>query len=131
MAADELIMSHAAMDDVVKKLNQGRVNRIRRLREQAVEYRMDRDKVVVTATGQVVGRISLLMAWTPPSVSAKCSKHWQCSVTADLSQVHEICQWLANGSLYSTAVEHWHHKPTRSGRTDFWHPSKAVQEAVG
>ena len=90
-----------------------RANRKAQARNTNVPYAMDRDKVKLKGDGKVVGRFSLLMAWSPPSCAGKCFKHQDCSATADLEASTDMCQWIANGSKYDCADDHWKARPAR------------------
>ena len=109
--AEDIVTAEAAVAEATKRA----VARGRKRLERQVSYKMDKDKVLVR--GEVCGRISLLMSWTPPSCSATCHKHEDCSVTADMSQSVALAQWVANGGLYCSAQEHWDARPARQSRS--------------
>jgi hypothetical protein len=69
-------------------------------------------QVLVSSTGEHVGSVSMLMSWSPPSCSGKCLRHG-CSGTADLGQIGEMTQWIANGIRHKTKIAHLAALPKR------------------
>ena len=113
--AEDIVTAEAAVAEATKRAVARGKQALREKHSRQVSYKMYRDKVLVA--GEVCGRISLLMSWTPPSCSATCHKHGDCSVTADMSQSVALAQWVANGGLYCSAQEHWDARPARQSRS--------------
>ena len=66
--------------------------------------------------GTLMGTISYLMHWAPPSFSAKCRVHDNCVCTAHMDRVPEplLEKWLMEASQYPTAEAHLMSKPEGS-----------------
>ena len=73
-------------------------------------------RIYVAGETQPRGRLSCMIAWEPPSLSAVCFYHKDgglCSVTSDINDRCEtmLCEWIASAHLYDSSVAHREHRP--------------------
>ena len=73
-------------------------------------------RIYVAGETQARGRLSCMLAWEPPSLSAVCFYHKDgglCSVTSDINDRCEtmLCEWIASAHLYDSSVAHREHRP--------------------
>ena len=61
-----------------------------------------------------IGKLTLLVAWSPPSFSMKCYHHVACSMTGDCNDValELLKQWVAAGHLFLDSHSHKEAKPS-------------------
>lgn len=63
--------------------------------------------------GDVIGKITYMIQWDPPSISCQCSKHSPCSITANILKVEPdvMKRWLVEGLSLDSAEEHRTNRP--------------------
>ena len=82
---------------------------------------MRKNALYVQGDPRPIARLSLLVAWSPPSFTMKCLRHVGCSLTADCSDagLEALKAWATRSHEFGSAEDHRAARPAecRAGRS--------------